>query len=184
MNSVIRDLRALMPERPLRYPEAMGITERQAARLLLMRGIEGPPVPDSVIFNFPRVEFEYVYPMGVSGASQWQDGRWLVLINSAEPHTRQRYTAAHELKHFIDHQLKDTAYPAVGEFTSHERREQIADYFAATLLMPRKWVKRAWGEGIQDVAELARLFDVSREAMRYRLMAVGLTSRMPRCEVA
>jgi Zn-dependent peptidase ImmA (M78 family) len=156
----------------------------KANRLLQLAEVDAPPVPDRVVQGFPRVRVEKVYPLGVSGATAWQTGCWQILLNAGEPRTRQRFSAAHELKHVIDHPFVKIAYPPVGTLDKHRRQEQVADFFAATLLMPRPWVKRAWGNGIQDVAELADLFDVSREAMRYRLRSLGLTEVRKRCEVA
>jgi Zn-dependent peptidase ImmA (M78 family) len=59
--------------------------------------------------------------------------------------------------------------------------EQLCDYFAACLLMPRPWVKRAYCGGVQNVAQLASMFDVSQPAMQVRLSAIGLIDRAPRC---
>lgn len=184
MTSVLRDLRQLMPARPLRFAEAARIAELQANKLLEWRGVSGPPVPHDFVAKFPRVALETVYPMGVSGATAWSDGRWQIILNGAEPVVRQKFSAVHELKHIIDHPLAAIAYPSAFDVSSSERQEQVADYFAACVLMPRMWVKRAWGNGVQDVRELAKLFGVSREAMRYRLTALGLLERKQRCEVA
>ena len=184
-HSQLRELRKLMPKRPVRLAEAIRIAELQATRLLRLSGVTMPAVPDRVVSGFPRVRVEKVYPLGVSGATAWQTGCWQILLNAGEPRTRQRFSAAHELKHVIDHPFVEFAYPAIGTFDSHRRQEQVADFFAAALLMPRPWVKQAWGSGIQDEAELAELFDVSRGAMRVRLRSLGLHEELPiRCEVA
>ncbi len=184
MASVLHELRRLLPSRPLRFAEALRVAELQANYLLKWRGITAPPVPDDLVAKFPRVQIEKVYPLGVSGATAWSDGRWQIIINAGEPRVRQKFSALHELKHVIDHPLAATLYPDAPGMKSAERQEQVADYFAACVLMPRRWVKRAWGEGIQDMRQLARLFGVSREAMRYRLTALGLVERTKRCEVA
>ena len=181
--NVLHDLRHLMPARPLRPSDAVLVAELQANKLLRSQGIEGPPVPASLISKFPRVEVETVYSLGVSGATAWSDGRWQILLNGGEPEVRQRFSAAHELKHVIDHPLVDVAYPAVFGMTSHQRQEQAANYFAACLLMPRRWVRKAWEDGVQDVDELARMFDVSHSAMRIRLKCLGLVESTKRCEV-
>jgi Zn-dependent peptidase ImmA (M78 family) len=107
-----------------------------------------------------------------------------MLLNASEPMVRQRFSVFHELKHVLDHPNAETFYPAFGSMTSKQRQEQIADYFAACALMPRVWINRAWRNDIQDVADLARLFHVSREAMRYRLNSLGLVFPTLRCEVA
>lgn len=181
--SELRELRKLMPHRPLRLAEAIRIAEVQAHRLVLHSGVTAPPVPSRVVAGFPRVRIEKIYPLGVSGAAAWRAGCWQILVNGGEPHTRQRFSAMHELKHVLDHPFVDVAYPPAGSLESHRHQEQVADFFAAAVLMPRPWVKRAWAHGVQDEADLARLFDVSREAMRYRLRALGLTERTKRCEV-
>ncbi len=59
--------------------------------------------------------------------------------------------------------------------------EQVCDYFAGCLLMPRGWLKRAYGGGTQDVAALAARFEVSQAAMQVRLNQIGLTPSLPRC---
>ncbi len=173
-----------MPNRPLRPSEAMRIAELQANRLLAWRGVVDAPVPDDLVRKFPRVQVEMFYPLGVSGATAWSDGRWQILLNSGEPVVRQKFSAVHELKHILDHPFADIAYPASFGVSSAERQEQVADYFAACVLMPRRWVKRAWGNGVQDAAVLAKLFGVSRAAMRYRLTNLGLIDSTKRCEVA
>ena len=66
--------------------------------------------------------------------------------------------------------------------TTTERAEQICDHFAACLLMPRLWLKRAWAEGEQSPGTLARRFDVSRAAMSIRLRQIGLVDNTSRCE--
>ena len=59
-----------------------------------------------------------------------------------------------------------------------DRLESACEYFAACLLMPRVWMKRAYfDDGIQDVPSLARLFGVSWLAMRVRLEQLGFVER-------
>lgn len=64
---------------------------------------------------------------------------------------------------------------------SRERGERVADYFAACLLMPKRIIKRRFGEGLQAPEELAAEFGVSPMAMRYRLQQLGLVERTQRC---
>ncbi|MEO6318843.1 MAG: ImmA/IrrE family metallo-endopeptidase, partial [Acidimicrobiales bacterium] len=59
--------------------------------------------------------------------------------------------------------------------------ERLCDYFAACLLMPRSWVKQAYGSGVQDVVALAERFEVSPQAMQVRLLQLGLVDRYRRC---
>jgi Zn-dependent peptidase ImmA (M78 family) len=105
-------------------------------------------------------------------AVQWSNGRWLILLNAAEPRGRQRFSLAHELKHILDHPFVTILYPR--RDVSTELAEQVCDYFAACLLMPRRWLRQAWAEGMRDVPGLARRFGVTRQAVKVRLLQVGL----------
>lgn len=92
---------------------------------------------------------------------------------------RQRFTIAHELAHFfLDHKLEDG-----GELLyrkdlneSLDPQEIEANYFAAMMLMPEEEVKKALNiyvvdlNSYSDIRELAKLFNVSFSAMKYRLM--------------
>lgn len=183
MKDVLRELRNLSPKRPLRFPEATFVAELQATRLLAAAQVFGPPVPDWVVTSFPRVEVERIEGLRPSGATRWENGRWLILLKADEPYVRQRFSAVHELKHVIDHIVAEIAYPAALGFSAEDRRELVANHFAASVLMPKAWIKRAWREGVQEVRDLADLFEVSREAMRIRLQTIGLVEPTKRCEL-
>jgi Zn-dependent peptidase ImmA (M78 family) len=173
----IRELRDLVPIRRLRFAEALRVAELQAARLLALAEVHEPPVPEAIVAELPRIQVERVYPLGASGFTQWAKGRWLVALNAGEPPTRQRFSLAHEFKHVLDHPFIGLLYPAEQGLSTAQRAEQVCDHFAACLLMPRPWVKRAWGNGTQDVGRLAAQFDVSPEAMAVRLQRIGLVDR-------
>ena len=51
--------------------------------------------------------------------------------------------------------------------------EYMADDFAARLLMPENDIKILLSQGIKTVKEMAVRFDVSLEAMKYRLEELG-----------
>lgn len=187
MAGLLTDLRALMPLRPLSYPEALSLAERQAAKLLKTVGVEQPPIEDEVLHNLPRIRVERISPLpaGISGACKWTGSHWLILLNAAHNQGRQRFSLAHELKHVLDHPFDETIYPDSRYLSRHDFREQIAHFFAACLLMPRPWVKRAWAiEGVQHLPALAERFGVSLQAMQYRLEQTGLVDPPPRCAAA
>jgi Zn-dependent peptidase ImmA (M78 family) len=99
----------------------------------------------------------------------------LILVNAAEPETRQRFTIAHELGHWVCQCLEgetEPVYCRAEEVTLDPRtkaREREANVFAAELLMPEEAVRAAAG----DEAIAAR-FGVSGEAMRWRLYSFAL----------
>lgn len=178
---VIAQLRDFVPIRPLTRSEAFRIAELQATRLLSLSGIVDGPVPDRIVTDLPRVQVERVGPLPVSGAAEWSKGRWLVLLNRAEPIVRQRFSLMHETKHILDNRFIHVLYQAVPERDRAEFVENVCDYFAGCVLMPRPWLKRAWGEGVQHPADLAARFGVSQAAVNVRLAQVGLGERPKRC---
>jgi hypothetical protein len=184
-HSTIAQLRDLIPLRPLSLVEALRLAELQATRLLALAEITHGPVPEGVISELPQVDVRYAHHASapVSGLMQWRAGRYLVVIDGTEPLGRRRFSLAHEAKHALDHPFAATLYPATPALTSRERQEHVCDYFAACLLMPRAWVKAAWGSGIQDVGRLSRRFEVSTAAMRVRLRYLGLTEATARCQI-
>jgi Zn-dependent peptidase ImmA (M78 family) len=181
MTSLITALRDIVPIRPLGFAEALRTADLQATKLLELNGLSEPPFPVTIITELPRMQVERVIPVPAAGATQWSRGRWLILINGADVPGRQRFSLAHEFKHVLDSPFKKLLYPPLGSMTSNDRIEQVCEYFAACLLMPRIWVKRAWCDGTQDPRALARQFDVSKQAMRIRLLQIGLIEPEARC---
>ena len=181
--SVLNQLRELMPDRALTDIEARSVAERQAARFLQLTGISDPHVPGSIIAELPRVDVAVRSGIPVSGSTHWDRGSkvWRIELRAQDAAVRQRFSLAHEFKHALDHPFIDRAYPTIGLFVSRRRAERICDYFAACLLMPRPWVKRAWSSGVQDLDLLAELFGVSTQAMAHRLTDLGLVEST-RCQ--
>ena len=175
MASLLGELRALVPMRPLTLAEGLGLAEIQAQLLLEAGEVVTAPVPERVISEFPRVRVSRESRLPVSGASHWSAGVWSIVVNADEAPVRQRFTMAHELKHVLDAACSSAVlYPAVGELDSAHRTEQVCDFFAACLLMPRPWVKRAYcDDRLQSPLALARRFVVSQVAMRRRLVRLA-----------
>ena len=173
MNGVLTRLRDIVPIRVLTVTESLELAERQADLLLSLAGITAPPVPETVITDVARIEVQRITPSPVFGAAQWSRGRWLILIRGADATTRQRFTLAHEFKHILDHPFIDSLYPSVCTMTREQRSEAVCDYFAACLLMPRRWIVKTTETDGPNVGRLARRFDVSHTAMQVRLNAIG-----------
>jgi Zn-dependent peptidase ImmA (M78 family) len=172
----------MVPIRALTTIEALSVAERQATRLLALSGVAEPPVPETVITRLPRIQVERIAPSPISGGAQWTQGRWLIILAGSEPLTRQRFSLAHEFKHVLDNPFIHLLYPDARLMSAEDRAEHICNYFAACLLMPRPWVKRAWAAK-QNVPHLAWRFGVSHGAMSRRLTDLGLIEPVARCEV-
>jgi Zn-dependent peptidase ImmA (M78 family) len=98
-------------------------------------------------------------------------------VNRQDPPARQRFTAAHEIGHWMlghGNSFRDLAsnYSSASD-TIVERQ---ANAFAACLLMPRGQVIGLARNSTKSVDEMARTFSVSRVAMEYRLRNLGIIS--------
>jgi hypothetical protein len=119
-------------------------------------------------------------PPGISGEirpSQAPGGGFIIRINRHDPSRRQRFTAAHELAHFLLHRdqigagIKDDV---LYRSALSDRREAEANRLAADILMPealvQQWLEAARTLKVDDpVAYLADRFEVSEGAMKIRL---------------
>jgi hypothetical protein len=99
-------------------------------------------------------------------------------VNAKSYQTRQRFTIAHELGHFVLHRGKragfqcgkDAVHLCLGESAVIERK---ADEFASHLLMPSNVLRKALADQPVDsrlLSELADAFDVSFEALCIRFI--------------
>lgn len=106
------------------------------------------------------------------------DGSYQIAVNSTHAQTRQRFTAAHELGHYIYH--RDLLGEGVGDNRAYRTEgtgrmnanirpmhERQANSFAANVLMPRHILATITDRSNVDM--LATMFNVSPAAMRIRL---------------
>lgn len=106
-------------------------------------------------------------------------GRKVISISDYIHYNRRRFTIAHELGHHVlrhvspaERQHRDNDYSFSGN--NADWIEVEANKFAAEVLMPdtaiNYMIKR---EGVTDISELARAFEVSEQAMYYRMLNLG-----------
>lgn len=178
--SVLAALRSLIPTREIEFEEAKRIAELQANRLLALWDISEGPVPSEVVRELPRIRVVYE-ELPVSGTSHWNGKYWIITLNRHEAWVRQRFTLMHEFKHIIDHGAAKRLYTGDRIHTADDQAEMIADYFAGCVLMPKRLLKRAWGDGLQTPSKLARQFKVSASAGDVRLAQTKLNVARDRC---
>ena len=178
---LLEEVRSATPRRPLLFGEALRVAELQANRLLELRGLVDPGTPSELVTELPFVRVMLRDNLPVSGSAQWIKPHWVILLNLSEPRGRRRFSLMHEFKHVIDHPYIDYLYSGATIAERERRAELVADHFAGCLLMPKRLVKRLWGQGVQAPGDLAMRFGVSEPAMRFRLTTLGLTERAPRC---
>jgi Zn-dependent peptidase ImmA (M78 family) len=164
--------------------------ERRAMELLADLGISEPPVPVEDIARRLDVELRYeAFDGDVSGMlyRQGPGDDAIIGVNSRQAPTRQRFTVAHEIGHLMLHRGQPVfvdSFVRVNWRAGKPGRDEVeANAFAAELLMPRNLIEREIdraltrdGSLLRDalVAELARKFHVSTEAMSYRLSNLGV----------
>ena len=103
-----------------------------------------------------------------------------MLINSNQPRGRQHFTIVHELYHLFVEE-KPTPHKC-NPGCSKNFIEQSADMFAASLLIPRSGICKLIPEcelntkdvSIATVLRLEHYFSVSRSALLYRLLNMGI----------
>ena len=105
-----------------------------------------------------------------------------ILVNQTDVPFRKRFTIAHELGHhflhlmadgdFIDTQVDLCRDAEAGDPAANPVEVQ-ANQFAAALLMPAGLVRGTFA-AVRNVPGLARIFNVSEEAMAIRLSRLGL----------
>lgn len=163
--------------------------ERLAERLLGKHRVSAPPVNVDEIANGEGLDFQIVPLASLSGGYlRDDDGRGHAMIAASEHRLRQRFTKGHELAHhLVDRPDRLTAlgFPYLRLPTGYRGRERhwAHERFAAALLMPRAWVAsfvrdRGWQlPRDRMIAEVARLFDVSRVAAEIRLVELDHIER-------
>lgn len=113
-----------------------------------------------------------------SGILLRKEGIAFMAVNSDEAPVRQRFTIAHELGHFFLHENKESFidYRDNKKNIIRDKKEIEANKFAAALLMPKKMLQKdvksylAGGFDESVVSFLAKKYEVSDEAMTFRLM--------------
>jgi len=177
-------LRAATPRRALTHRESERVAERQAELLRQALDLSGTPrLPTEALLTLPFLTVTERTGFPTSGMATKTPHGWIIVLRSEEAKVRQRFSLAHELRHLLDDPFIDRLYPATGGYSSFERAERVCDYFAGCLLMPKRLLRADWVDGRQDIAALARRYDVSRAAMTVRLSQLGLLPNTPRCAI-
>lgn len=165
-------------------------------RLLKDAGITAAPIDIEALAVRQGAVVSYEpFKEELSGILIKENDRTVIGVNSSHPTTRQRFTIAHELGHLtLDHKgelfvdqtvkLQGTVIRRDGVSSQAVDRFEIeANRFAAELLMPESLIVAAVRERQEKhtdcpssvlVDDLAREFQVSSQAMEYRLTNLGI----------
>ncbi len=162
----------------MRYRES----RRRAVQVLEMVGVDTPPVDVHRIakhLGFDVIPFDF--PDSVSGVTFIEHGVKSIGVNAGHAPTRQRFSIAHEIAHYLHgHEAYDERKVHVEEnrgfLNSHNRQEMEANEFAAELLMPLYLLRQEITGPELDVPALARRYQVSEQAMWIQLFDHRLVS--------
>ena len=175
-------------------PMARTVTraERAAQRLLNAHGITKAPVLVEKLTAARKitVAFEDLGSDDISGMFYRRGDTAVIVVNKYHSHHRQRFTIAHEVGHaelhdsntFLDG-LASLRFRDDKSATGTDTEEREANGFAAALLMPAEWVRHRFIKLVTTprptdentaIVKLATEFDVSEQAMRFRLVNLNL----------
>lgn len=162
------------------------------ANIILDRlGVVEPPVPVEELAVKMGLQVVRAPASGSESAFLIRDSNRVIIgVNSRQSRRRQRFSIGHEIGHWrmhdgrpliVDHSIRINKRDDVSSAAT-DSEEIEANAFAAALLMPRAWVQSLADQyleyGVNDredlVQRLAGVFDVSTEAMRFRLINLGI----------
>lgn len=165
----------ILAEKGLLKPR-WGLAKAEAAKLA--DPYSSPPIPVLEIAESHGVDV-IITDFGDAGdrvAGFCDFGSARLYVNAKDALTRQTFTMAHELGHWILHREFFDAHPERYQILPRFQRaaandpfEQEANCFAANLLVPDRLLLPVKGA---QVATLAEIFAVSREMMENRLKSV------------
>lgn len=160
-----------------RISDRSGVVE-YAAFLREESGLsDAPPIDlDSIVRRF-RPSLERA-ALGDRPGLLLDPDRGLILINSADPATRQRFSVAHELVELLFHALSEESRRrgGGGRLFLDRIKERMCEEGAVELLMPLSTFGpyvAEWGVSMETGKRLAALYDVSLTAASVRSVRHG-----------
>lgn len=172
-----------LPQPPVRWQIPPASPRDTAEALLEAAGITSPPIPICKLVVGCGVQILPWDFEDIDGLVVELDAGAVIWVNKSQAKTRQRFTLAHELGHYLLRHVDafhldlggDLSPNAIGEHPGYDwRAERAANEFAASLLMPAAMVRQASTATI-DVGDLALLFKVSSAAMGFRLTTLRIS---------
>jgi len=174
------------------------LARRKAVELLRNAKVRTAPVPVEELAARvgARIRFE-PFAGEMSGMVRRVNSEEAIIgVNSMHAPTRRRFTIAHELGHLLLHgdeelHVDETfplAFRSPVSSQAIDAREIEANQFGAELLMPESFLandlkgRRIDSEDDEAVGALAQRYEVSIQAMSFRLSNLGVTapSRRPK----
>ena len=161
----------------------LGYCRETARKILKQFNISTPPVDIIKILKNKGYIYKEVsnFPDKLSALLVEKDDVYYAAVNKNHATTRKRFSLAHELGHkelfhkVLHYDAPITIdNPPINPYLQHELNQKYleseADEFAGELLVPLNFLKEAFKEGLRELNDLAKLFNVSSAVVSIRLM--------------
>lgn len=162
--------------------------EKSAMEILQQHGLFSLPIDPVTLANKEGIKVHNAAfsDDGVSGMVARRGKNISMLVNQSDPPYRKRFSIAHELGHHFLHLTEDgeivtkkidlfRVYLKPEDKDDEEKRRDVeANQFAAALLMPETFVKDFYEKKSLNLKQMAKIFNVSEEAMGIRLEVLRL----------
>ncbi|MBI3485888.1 ImmA/IrrE family metallo-endopeptidase [Candidatus Daviesbacteria bacterium] len=136
-----------------------------------------PPIDLAKILEHFQLKLSIASFKDQNVAGAFDKDQKMIYLAKNEPPKRQLFTVAHEIGHVVlDHKkTQDVFYRhQASSFNGADlEEEKEANFFAASLLIPKELVKRFWSIH-KDIELIAAYFGVSRSAAFWRLKNLRL----------
>lgn len=164
--------------------------QQEVNQLLQTIETSQPPVPVEDIAKARGIQIMHTdFNQEISGLLIRRDEGSIIAVASEQAPARQRFTVAHELGHLMLHQGDELHVDkdfrvnlrSKKSSTAEDIEEIEANTFAAELLMPAIFLRRDLEnmifdiENAEQISELAKRYQVSTQAMTFRLLNLSKT---------
>lgn len=164
----------------------------KAAKLLAKYKIDSAPIDVKELAKKEGCKLtQFEGQNDISGMLKRFDKKNVIAYNDSHPETRKRFTIAHEIGHLICHYDRDVFVDKTQRVNFRNARSGLAidqqeieaNAFAASLLMPKNLIEQEASSLISGgmvtqvdelIEKLADTFQVSSQAMEYRLKNLGI----------
>jgi len=181
--SVLRDLRKLVPDRPVRVSEGLAIIDGIAAKFRTLAQDRGAHTPEDLISQIASIQIQRRDLLVDAETSWWPlERQWVIRLNRRTDPRDQQFALLREFARII-WQPFEAIYPWLHRTILEQVAGHAADRFAAEVLVPTAQLRQAQQAGIVDAVALADRFGVTPDTIRWKLhdLNSGLpTARNPK----
>ena len=151
------------------------LVESLANKYIQKAELNQPPVNADLVREIdinPNIELRKL-PMKSYHGAVWQlEDAWVIHLNDKDSPVRQNMTLFHEVFHILAHRRSTPIFrKQIG--SGGEFNEMLANHFAASIMMPKAWIREKWAE-VGDVNKMVEIFQVSELAMWIKLRQMNL----------